>query len=328
MSSTVVDERSPQGTAPEPLWLASAREILGHLDRRAVTILAERVFPVDGAIPTLQDLGDRFDLSRERIRQIEVAALRDLRRGLASDAELSSAVASVRDQGLVFPAHDLESVLGLAWDGHSVSLELQLILFLAGPYHVHDNTVVASAFQAALAEAVGPVAQGPVPLAVLRRTMTRLGIREDQQVPALRARRDIRIAGEMVLPWSGSIGDKAAMVLALKRSPMTAEEIHEQINEGSLTTLKNYLGGEERFQRRGPRRWGLAEWGGESYKSIATEMADELRGLPNGMPIERLKRILDEKFGIVAASVEIMSVTHPGFVREASWVRLRTDDEP
>lgn len=324
----MVGERSSRRTAPEPRWLAAAREVLGRVDRRAITILAERIFPADREIPTLQDLGDRFHLSRERVRQLEAAAVKELRRGLANDPELSSAVSRVRDQGLVFPARDLESILGVAWDGPGISLEVQLLLFLAGPYQLTDDTFVASAFQTALGEAVGHVAQGPVPLAVIRKGMTRLGIREDQQVPALRARPDIRITGEMVIPWSGSIGDKAAMVLALEQSPMTPEEIHEQINEGSLTTLKNYLGGEARFQRRGPRRWGLAEWGGESYKSIAAEMADELRGLPHGMPIERLKRILDEKFAVVGASVEIMSVTHPSFVREGSWVRLRDDDEP
>lgn len=324
----MVDEQSSRRSAAEPRWLEAARETLGRLDPRAVIILAERVFPTDRPIPTLQELGDRFHLSRERVRQIEVAAVKDLHNRLANDTELSSAVASVRDLGLIFSSRDLQSVLDVAWKDPGAGLAVQLVLFLAGPYRVVDETVVATAFQPALAEAVGQVAEGPVPLAVLRRTMTRLGVREDQQLAALRARRDIRIAGEMVIPWSGSIGDKAAMVLALQQSPMTSEEIHEQVGEGSLTTVKNYLGGEARFQRRGPRRWGLAEWGGESYKSIAAEMADELQGLQRGMPIERLKRILDEKFGIVAASVEIMSVTHPRFVRDGAWVRLRDDDEP
>ena len=46
------------------------------------------------------------------------------------------------------------------------------------------------------------------------------------------------------------------------------------------------------------------------------------------MPIVSLKRVLDQKFGIVAASVEVMSVTHPMFVREGAWVRLRREDNP
>ena len=175
---------------------------------------------------------------------------------------------------------------------------------------------------------LGQVAAGPVPLTSVRRAMKGLGISESVQIPVLRTQRGIHILREMVVPWTGTIGDKAALVLAMEQRIMDAEELHDQIGEGTLTTLKNYLGADQRFQRRGTHRWGLSEWGGETYRGISAEMADELRHLPDGMPIERLKRILHEKFRIVATSVEIMSVTHPSFVRDGAWVRLRRHDEP
>ena len=43
----------------------------------------------DGAEPTLAELGEKFSLTRERIRQIEAAALRKLR-----DPELSKRLSS------------------------------------------------------------------------------------------------------------------------------------------------------------------------------------------------------------------------------------------
>src|SRR5207249_6421884 len=111
--------------------------------------------------------------------------------------------------------------------------EVLLLLFLAGPYRIVGETIVSTEFDTSLAGALGEVAAGPVPLAEVRRSMGRLGIRDDQQLPALRGRRDIRIVDETVVPWSGTIGDKAAMVLALQRRLMTADEIHEHIGEGS-----------------------------------------------------------------------------------------------
>ncbi len=324
----MVHETPSRHAAQGSEWLPVIQHALRRLDGRAHTILAERVFAIGASIPTLQELGDRFNLSRERVRQIEAAAVKELLQ-LKSIPEVDAVITRIRfDLGLVFSRTDLADAIGVDLNATVLPTEVHLLLFLAGPYQVAAETMMSAKFDTALRAALAETASGPVPLVEVRRSMRSLGIHDDHQLQALRARRDIRIVDEKVVPWSGTLGDKAAVVLALKRRLMTAEEIHEHIGEGSLTTLKNYLGSEDRFQRRGPRRWGLSEWGGERYKSIAAEMADELGGLPHGMPIERLKRILDEKFGIVAASVEIMSVTHPRFVRDGVWVRLRREDEP
>jgi DNA polymerase-3 subunit epsilon len=307
--------------------MAQMREALDDLDPRAITILVERSLSSAASVPTLQVLGEEFGLSRERVRQIEAAALKRLRRAASGGSDVEQAIVRVQALGPVFSMDDLERALGCAAEVEGVSLELQALLHLAGPYRVVGETITGPAFDGVLARVVA-AADGPIALADLHGVMDELGIRRDQRQGILEQRDDLRVIDDMVVPWSGSMADKAAAVLALHQTLMTSEEIHEFIGEGSLPTLKNYLASDPRFQRRGTRRWGLAEWGGESYKGIATEMADELRESPDGIPLERLKRILAENFEIVASSVEIMSVTHPMFVRDGAWVRLRRDDEP
>ncbi|MGO9150087.1 MAG: sigma factor-like helix-turn-helix DNA-binding protein [Acidimicrobiales bacterium] len=325
----MVDERSSRPGASGADWVDMARDVFARLEPRAQTILVERVFALDGSKPTLQELGDRFNLSRERVRQIESKALKALPRRAAISGELADVVGRVRDGlGLLFSVQELAAALDLELDATNMPIEVQLVLFFAGPYRLVGQTVVGSRFETALNEALRPVAQGPIPLEEVRASMRRASIGDNRHLSLLRDRHDLRVYGELVVPWSGSVGDKAALVLSLKQRLMTAEEIHEELGEGSLATLKNYLAGEPRFQRRGPHTWGLTEWGGDKYKSIAAEMADELRGLPNGMPVDRLKRLLDEKFAIRASSVEIMSATHPMFMRDGVWIRLRESDEP
>lgn len=326
LTSTMAGTRTSAPLQSMPPWMTAIRDALDDLDRRAITILAERPFSSAASVPTLQALGDQFGLSRERVRQIEAAALKRLRGAAASGPDIERAIARVHDLGPVFSISDLTRALSWAVDADSVPIEFQALLHLAGRYRIAGDTVTGPDFDAVLARVVAAV-DGPTPRTVLDRVMNDLGIRPDQRQGILEQRDDIRVFADMVLPWSGSMADKAAAVLALRQNLMTAEEIHECLGEGSLTTLKNYLGGDSRFLRRGTRRWGLAEWGGESYKGIAAEMADELRDLPDGLPLERLQRILADKFDIVSSSVQIMSVTHPMFVREGAWVRLRRDDE-
>ena len=327
MNSTMVRTRTASPQRPVPAWEAEICEALANLDPRALTILMERPFSRAASIPTLQVIGDRIGLSRERVRQIEAAALKKLRREVERETEVELAIARIHDLGPVFSVSDLEEALACDVDVDRMPIEVQAVLHLAGPYRVLGETVVGTSFDDALAEVVAAV-DAPILVADLDKVMNNLGIRRDQRSGIIGQREDLRIFGDTIVPWSGSMADKAAVVLSLRQNLMEAEEIHESLGEGSLTTLKNYLGSDSRFQRRGPRRWGLAEWGGESYKGIAVEMADELRGLADGIPVDRLKRILAEKFDIAASSIEIMSVTHPMFVREGAWVRLRRESEP
>jgi len=56
------------------------REILGELDEKEATVLKLRFGLDDDRPETLQEIGDRLNLTRERIRQIEQKAMRKLSR--------------------------------------------------------------------------------------------------------------------------------------------------------------------------------------------------------------------------------------------------------
>ena len=58
---------------------ALVREALATLDRRESEILALRFGLPDGTPRTLEEVGEHFGLTRERIRQIQEQALRKLR---------------------------------------------------------------------------------------------------------------------------------------------------------------------------------------------------------------------------------------------------------
>jgi RNA polymerase primary sigma factor len=53
-------------------------EVLQTLDDRQRTVILLRYGLIDGQTKTLEDVGKVFGVSRERIRQIEMAALRKL----------------------------------------------------------------------------------------------------------------------------------------------------------------------------------------------------------------------------------------------------------
>jgi RNA polymerase primary sigma factor len=78
-------------TIDDERCIARARIALGELDERHYDILRRR-FGLDGETPwTLRKLGDRYALSRERIRQLQNKALMRLRESIVSVEQLASA---------------------------------------------------------------------------------------------------------------------------------------------------------------------------------------------------------------------------------------------
>lgn len=77
----VEDEQTP--TPMELTYQNMLREkindVLNTLSRREAEILRLRFGLDDGRVYTLEEVGEKFDLTRERIRQIEGKALRQLR---------------------------------------------------------------------------------------------------------------------------------------------------------------------------------------------------------------------------------------------------------
>jgi RNA polymerase primary sigma factor len=80
LSDLVADDgEAPFDVAATNLEREALAEVLGRLDERERTVLQLRFGLTGGAPRTLEDLGQEFSLTRERIRQIEAKALTKLR---------------------------------------------------------------------------------------------------------------------------------------------------------------------------------------------------------------------------------------------------------
>jgi len=83
----IEDEESPQPTnvADQQLLREALEEVMGALSAREVRILRLRFGLRDGRAHTLEEVGEKFGLTRERIRQIEHQALARLRNPRRAD---------------------------------------------------------------------------------------------------------------------------------------------------------------------------------------------------------------------------------------------------
>ncbi len=128
-------------------WLLEARTILDELEPRTLTILVERVFGFSD-VPTLQELGERFGVTRERVRQIEEKATKAVLGAVASTRSLSTMVDRIpRLLGALFTAAEFSDFADVEIASSSVPVELQLVFFLAGPYQMFGGTFVRSGFE-------------------------------------------------------------------------------------------------------------------------------------------------------------------------------------
>ncbi len=74
-----VDAPAPADAASHTLLKEQLEEVLQSLTEREAKVLRLRFGLEDGRPPTLEEVGKEFDVTRERIRQIEAKALRKLR---------------------------------------------------------------------------------------------------------------------------------------------------------------------------------------------------------------------------------------------------------
>jgi RNA polymerase primary sigma factor len=81
-SEIVEDENatSPYKDLEDKTVTAMLADMVKHLDTREATILRYRFGLDGGSEKTLEEVGDKFGVTRERIRQIENLALKKLRR--------------------------------------------------------------------------------------------------------------------------------------------------------------------------------------------------------------------------------------------------------
>ena len=73
------DSPAPQDSAAHTLLREQLEEVMDTLTPREAMVLKLRFGLEDGKARTLEEVGKQFDVTRERIRQIEAKALRKLR---------------------------------------------------------------------------------------------------------------------------------------------------------------------------------------------------------------------------------------------------------
>ena len=99
MSNTMVDDWPLLRARLEQSGSSISSKRCYLLDDRARTILAERRFAIEHPSRPLQELGDRFRLSRERVRQIEAAAAKELLATPPTPRSLKDAIERIRGLG-------------------------------------------------------------------------------------------------------------------------------------------------------------------------------------------------------------------------------------
>ncbi len=72
-------EKSPQEEVSRKMLRETVNEVLGELTEREAKVLSLRFGLEDGRQRTLEEVGKEFDVTRERIRQIEAKAIRKLK---------------------------------------------------------------------------------------------------------------------------------------------------------------------------------------------------------------------------------------------------------
>jgi RNA polymerase primary sigma factor len=80
--TTIGEMVSVEDNNNERLIREELRELIGKLNEREKNILYLRYGLIDGTALTLQEISDNFGISKERIRQKEVDALRKLRKSM------------------------------------------------------------------------------------------------------------------------------------------------------------------------------------------------------------------------------------------------------
>ncbi len=234
-----------------------------------------------------------------------------------------------QDLGPIFTRSELRKSLGLQPSSQEHDIEIQLLLFVADRFGKHGDLLIDQGFNDDVVKKLGEVLQSnDTKEETVFNVLAELGVQHQHinavlnQIPAIR-----RIGGHLV-PWSGTLADKAVVILRLSGHSMTIDEILTQVGEGSHGTLVNYFAHDHRVVRRGPKKWGLSEWGGERYESLAKAMREELDRADGGLPLESLVRRVGERFEVGRNSVVIMAGTSPLFVQEGPWVRVRRESEP
>lgn len=313
---------------------ASLHKIIAAIGDRQLIILERRTWSI-GRSSTLQELAQEFGVTRERVRQLELQALEKLENELnrPEHAVVGRAARLLADTlGMAAPLDRLRGTWvrpALGGDADELSrLSALLMLHLTGPYELWEEWIIrrpAKENVSATARALDALFERGLPLvdeALVQ--LEQAGVRKESVRDWLGLQSRVRVLEEYVVPWAGTLADKAEVILRVSGRPLTFDEIADTINEEfSARTLRNYLSTDARFRRLGLRVFGLDEWGGEEYTTISDELAEEIERRGGEARLDDLVQTLTAQFGVSANSVRAYA-SGPQFERSSGGsIRLR-----
>jgi hypothetical protein len=291
---------------------------LDALDDRERSILLARV--ESPSRKTLEVLGLEHGVTRERIRQIEARVKRAMRSWLHDDPDLAFAAAGVRHRmGPLAHRESLNAINGLSdfVDGTEVTvlefLDAMDDGFSGGggwygaPSIDSARTATALLFSD-LADAHGGAWHEDVETAV--KAWAHLS--DDDLSAWLEHLGYQRIAGVWVAPDRRSIPDRVAAVLSDAAETSSLDDLHATFGGGrSIASVRNALAADDRFQRVGRDRWGLAEWGGEAYMGIKAAISASVLASSGSVLLDDLIRDLPDRLRVSANSVRTYAAGWP-----------------
>jgi hypothetical protein len=296
----------------DPEELREAFEILETKDPVGFEIFRRRKL-ASSKPSTLQKIAEERSLSRERVRQLEAKFERDLEQVLADDPEhfLHRASRSLAERlGGLARAEDLTQAVEELAGGTDVlhpEHRVRLLLNLAGPYKMEGAWCTHCTFSTEARELLeGLTESGPSPLAAATEGLVVLGCSPGDTETWIDSFKDYRVLEGYLVRRGRSMVDRGIAVLEIRKEPMTLEEIFEVLDEKrSPRSFKNQMQGDERVMRRGLKQYGLADWGGEEYTSVADEMAQEIERRGGGGDLDELAQFLHRRFGVSPSSVRM-----------------------
>jgi hypothetical protein len=308
-------------------------EIALTLTQRDRDILGRRTLML-GRPDTLNMAGTVHGVTRERLRQLQIKAEKHLRSQIGSSTRSPVRRLAERlrsDIGLAIQSEHLPSVetlreLELAdLDGFPT----RLLLWAAGPYELVDGWLILSPARKtvkATSSLLNELTEhGPVPLSEAESRLVAMGFIGSQAVSWIVSLGGFRVYDDSLVPWRGSIGDKAATVLALAGSPLHQDELFERLGAGrSVRSMVNQLLSDKRFKRTGLRIYGLAHWDNDEYTGIVDEIAQEIERQGGQTSLEHLVNYISATYRVSETSVRAYALG-PRFSRTLDGgIELRT----
>ncbi len=286
----------------------------------------------------LEDVGNKLEVTRERARQLQEKA----------EAKIGLMVKERRHSPIVWRAFELRRQVGLRaclrstrissaierslakCDGGAREALRSLLLRVAGPYEEREGWLVREDAPVLDAQSLGKLADryGVLPLETARRWLKERGLDEEAQDFWLEGCSRVRVVGEKVLLWFGSVVDKCIAQLGARGRPISGDELMTLVGEdyNARATMAK-LTGDERVMRTSKSEVGLRDWGLEEYSGIATEIAERVDAAGGSVRLEEVIQDLVERFGVRESSVKAYAAA-PMFVVDSGWVRRRKGGEP